>query len=125
MFCLRKLNKIILKRGVVEFEFNNTKTAAEIKKILPIKGIVSRWGDEIYFEIPLKIKEKENAKQIMEIGDIAYWRQGTCFCIFFGKTPLSKDDKPVAADLVNVFGKVKGNLDIFKKSEDGEEIRIE
>ena len=47
----------------MEFEFNNTKTATEIKKILPIKGIVNRWGNEIYFEIPLKIKEKENTKK--------------------------------------------------------------
>ena len=61
----------------------------------------------------------------MEIDDVAYWREGNCFCIFFGKTPLSKDDKPVAADLVNFFGKVKGDLSILKKSEDGEEIRIE
>ena len=119
------MNKIILEQGIAEFEFNNTKTAEEIKKILPIKGIVNRWGDEIYFEIPLKIKEKENTKQIMEVGDIAYWIEGNCFCIFFGKTPLSRDNKPVAADLVNVFGKIKGDIAILKKSEDGEEIKIE
>ena len=119
------MNKIILKHGIVEFEFNNTKTANDIKKILPIKGVVNRWCDEIYFEIPLRIKEKENTKQIMEIGDIAYWREGNCFCIFFGKTPLSKDNKPVAAAFVNVFAKIKGDTDILKKSEDGEEIRIE
>ena len=125
MFCLRKLSKIILRQGDVEFEFNNTKTATEIKKILPIKGIVNRWGNEIYFEIPLKIKEKENTKQIMEIGDIAYWIEGSCFCIFFGKTPLSKDNKPVAAAFVNVFGKIKGDISILKKSEDRDEIKIE
>lgn len=113
-----------MKKGIVEFEFKDNKTADEIKKILPIKGIVNRWGDEIYFEIPLKIKEKENTKQIMEVGDVAYWREGNCFCIFFGKTPLSKDDKPVAADFVNVFGKIKGNINILKKSEDGDEIII-
>ena len=109
----------------MEFEFNNTKTAEAIKNIIPINGIVNRWGDEIYFEIPLRIKEKENTKQIMEMGDVAYWREGNCFCIFFGRTPLSKDDKPVAADLVNVFGKIKGDISILKKSEDRDEIKIE
>lgn len=119
------MNKICLNEGIVEFEFNDTKTAKEIKKILPIEGVVNRWGEEIYFEIPLEIKERENARQVMDVGDIAYWREGKCFCIFFGRTPMSNDDKPIAADLVNVFGKVKGDIDILKKSEDGEGIRIE
>jgi len=87
-------------------------------------------GGEIYFDMNLLGKaspkiEEENAKEEVEIGDLGYWLQGSCFCIFFGRTPVSTNDKPRAASKVNVFGKVTKGLEVLKKINSGESVRIE
>src|SRR3989344_411179 len=89
-------------------ELKNTATANAIYNALPMEGAANRWGDEIYFVIPVNLKLEDDAKEIVEIGDIAYWPEGSCFCIFFGRTPASKGNDIRAASKVNVFGKVKG-----------------
>ncbi|MBS7609407.1 hypothetical protein KEJ36_00185 [Candidatus Bathyarchaeota archaeon] len=112
--------------GEVEAEVildRNPRTAEEILKALPIEGIANRWGDEIYFSIPVRLGE-ENAQEVVEEGDLAYWPPGHALCIFFGPTPVSDTEKPKAASPVNVFGKIKGDPKIFKKVRGGERIRI-
>lgn len=102
----------------------NPKTAKAILDHLPFAGVCNRWGDEVYFEIPVKIDE-ENAVQDVEVGDIAYWPPGRAMCIFFGRTPASRGDRPRAYSPVNVFGKVIGDPFRFKRVPEGEEFRIE
>jgi hypothetical protein len=101
----------------------NPKTARAIIDALPIRGRGNRWGDEIYFSIGLKV-EGENAKQVVEKGDLAYWPPGEALCIFFGPTPASRGDEPRAASPVNVFGKILGDPTVFRKVRSGEEIVI-
>ncbi|HID43058.1 MAG TPA: hypothetical protein EYP30_04655 [Archaeoglobaceae archaeon] len=98
-------------------------TVETIRRCLPVKGYANRWGDEIYFETGIVVETEENLKEIVEIGDIAYWLPGRAICIFFGKTPVS-DEEIRPASPVNVFGKVKGDLESFKKVDDGEEVEI-
>ena len=107
-----------------EAELKNTPTAKAIYEKLPVESTASTWGDEVYFEIPVSLAAEEDAKDIVEKGDIAYWPQGECFCIFFGKTPASIDERPKAASKVNVFGKITGNLNFFRKINDGDKITI-
>lgn len=103
--------KIIIDNKEVEAELNNSKTAKAIYDILPIESTFDTWGDEMYFSIPLKLKE-ENAVSVVELGTLAYWPPGNAFCIFYGKTPNSNGGiKP--ASPVNVIGKVK-SIEIFK-----------
>lgn len=95
-------------------KLKDTKLAAKIMDLLPIKAAVSRWGDEIYFEIPL-IHRMEDATTQVEVGDLAYWEPGRCFCIFYGKTPISTGDKPVPASDVEVFGKLESSFEDLKR----------
>jgi uncharacterized protein len=74
----------------MEAELNDSKIAALIWEALPLSAAASTWGDEIYFAIPVKIG-LENAVSVVREGDLAYWPEGSCFCIFFGKTPASTD----------------------------------
>lgn len=101
----------------------NPKTMKAIVAALPIKGRANRWGDEIYFNIGIGVPQ-ENAKEIVEKGDLAYWPPGEAFCIFFGPTPASRGDEPKAASPVNVFGKILGSPEIFRKVRSGEEVII-
>lgn len=64
-----------------------TDTASAIWDVLPIKGKVNRWGDEIYFKIPLKLREEKEASESVRLGELGYWPVGHAFCIFFGITP--------------------------------------
>lgn len=105
-------------------ELNNLKTAKAIYEKLPIEGNANTWGDEIYFEIPVSLGLEDDAKEVVEKGELAYWPQGKCFCIFFGRTPASTDEKPKAASKVNVFGKIDGDYNIFKKVNDGDKVVI-
>ncbi len=103
---------------------NNTKTASAIVNFLPFESIAHRWGEEIYFEILLEL-ELENGKEVLEIGDIAYWPPGKSMCIFFGPTPSSKGSEIRAYSAVSVFGKVIGDAKIFRNIKEGERIRVE
>src|SRR5574341_1311754 len=89
-------------------ELMNTKTASAIIKALPFESIAHRWGEEIYFEIPAEL-ELENGKEVLEIGDVAYWPPGKSMCIFFGPTPSSKGNEVRAYSSVSVFGRVIGD----------------
>jgi len=84
----------------------NPKTCQAIWDALPLELNLSRWGEELYGKIPVEI-EAENSQKECEIGDIGYWMDGNGFCIFFGQTPASKGEKPVAATPVNIFAKIE------------------
>ncbi len=99
-------------------------TARRIWEALPIEARANTWGDEIYFGIPVEA-DPENPREVVDLGDLAYWPPGNAFCIFFGRTPASRGDEIRPASAVNVFGKVKGDPKVFKKVRSGERVRIE
>ena len=111
--------------GPVEANIHSgSRTAEAVVDALPIEARANTWGDEIYFSIPVKT-DLENPKEIVELGDVGYWPPGTAFCIFFGRTPVSRGDEIRPASPVNVFGKVEGDPKVFKKVKNGDRVRIE
>jgi hypothetical protein len=112
--------------GEVEIELTrvNPKTAELVSKALPFASEAQRWGDEIYFKIPVKALE-EKSQTVVEVGDVAYWPPGESMCIFFGPTPVSKAGEPRAYSPVNVFGKIVGSPLVFRKVKNGEKIEVE
>ena len=116
--------KIKTEKVEMEAELNETKTAKLIWENLPIESKVNTWGEEIYFPIPV-VTSLENGVEIVKEGDIAYWPEGHCFCIFFGKTPISTDKEIRPASPVNLVGKLLSNPKEWKKVKTGEKITIE
>jgi len=101
------------------------KTFNEIVKALPIEGVASIWGSEIYFPIPVFVDE-ENPFEVVEKGAIAYWPPGNSLCIFWGPTPASRHrDEIRPASPVNVVGRVLGDPEVFSKVRFREKIVIE
>ncbi|MFX1371854.1 MAG: cyclophilin-like fold protein [Promethearchaeota archaeon] len=86
----------------------NPKTCQAIWDALPFEVNLSRWGEELYGNCPVEIPE-ENSQIECDVGDVGYWISGKGFCIFWGPTPASSSDKPVAASPVNIFAKIEGN----------------
>jgi len=106
---------------------NETATAAKIQAILPVTTAVNLWGEEVYFEIPVK-EELESPKETVNLGDIAYWPPGKALCIFFGKTPASKGKEIRPVSPVTVVGGIEGGPTLFRQLLDrlksGESITI-
>ncbi len=58
------------------------------------------------------------------VGDIAYWPQGRCLCVFFGPTPASRGPAPVPASPVAVVGRTGAPPEVLRSIGDGERIRV-
>ena len=99
-------------------------TVSAILGALPITGTVKRWGDELYFSTSV-IAPEENQKELVEIGDLGYWLPQNAFCIFFGTTLTSKGAEIRPANVVNVFGKITGDVTVLKRVYEGERIVID
>lgn len=91
---------------------NDTNTADQIWRALPLKARAKTWGDEIYFSIPVKV-DLEDGVEMVSDGALAYWPPGSAFCIFFGPTPMSVGTEIRPASAVNVFGQVVGDPEVF------------
>lgn len=120
------MKKINILTGEIqrEAELNDSAMADSLWQALPVRGKANRWGDEIYFSVPVKVASGEK-KGVVEEGDIAFWPQGSAFCLFFGPTPVSTESEIRPASEVIMLGKVKGDLQPFKSVRDGQEVIIE
>jgi hypothetical protein len=121
---------------IIEFPEINEKVTVELKEEsapktmrailekLPIEVVINRWGDELYTEpIPVKVGE-ENAKSLVNLMDVAYWPEGSALCLFFGPTPISKDNEIKPYSPVNVIGKIVSEENIAKKVDESTQIII-
>lgn len=106
-------------------EVFENKTADALWDALPVEGLASTWGDEIYFSIPVYLDKADDAREVVDMGDLGYWPTGNAFCIFFGPTPMSRGNEIRPASAVNVFGRVQGDATIFKSVVDGDSVLIE
>jgi hypothetical protein len=87
-------------------ELSDTPAARRVADALPLAVTMSRWGDEYYGSAGLVIPEDSSARELMEVGEIAYWPPGKALCIFFGPTPASTDERPRAASGVLPIGRI-------------------
>ena len=110
----------------INIKLRSNKTASAIKNILPFKSIVKTWGEETYFEIPIEesLDLENDAKDIINIGEIAYWIEGKCIAIGYGKTPISKGNEIKLAARTNIWGDALLNIKELNKIKDGDEVVV-
>lgn len=118
--------KITITAGSVKMEalLNDSPTAQQIWEALPITGRANVWGDEIYFEIPVRAEQAPDARAEVEVGELGYWPLGHAFCIFFGPTPVSTDERPRAYSPVNIVGRVLGDAALFRQVPAGSTVTL-
>lgn len=104
-------------------ELNKTETAQAVWDGLPIEGVASTWGDEIYFSTPLSLG-LEAGQEVVEQGDLGYWPPGKALCLFFGRTPASRGDEIRAASPVTVFGRMLGDATALRSVREGTPIAV-
>ena len=120
------MNRIIISAGDISLaaELNDSPTARQIWERLPMAGTANVWGEEIYFKIPVTAKQEPDARAQVEVGDLGYWPVGQAFCIFFGPTPASIDERPRAYSPVNVLGRTVGDATQFRRVQDGAPVQL-
>jgi hypothetical protein len=106
------------------FTEENPQTAAAVRRTLPLTSRAQRWGEEVYFEVPVSLPP-EHGRRRMGVGDVAYWPAGRAIAIFFGPTPASDDDEPVAYDDVNAFARIVDDATLLAKTADGDAVRLD
>jgi hypothetical protein len=109
----------------LEAELFDTPTANAIADALPITERANRWGEEIYFAIPVNADLEADSRDVLEAGELGFWPTGNAFCIFFGPTPASKAGEIRAASNVNIIGKIQGDLSELTNMPSGAQVTIE
>ncbi|HXX57164.1 MAG TPA: cyclophilin-like fold protein [Thermodesulfovibrionales bacterium] len=117
--------EIILAGVCLRGELADTDCAKAIAALLPIEAVPNEWGDEFYFEIPLRMDLDETATRRVKAGDIGFWPPGNALAIFFGPTPMSRGKEPVPASAVNIVGTIQGDPAVLTRAKGSGKIRME
>ena len=96
-------------------DLNESVSAEALVKVLPLELRMSRWGDEYYGDCGVSVDQSPDAREVMEVGEVAIWPPGSALCIFFGPTPASVEDEPRAASNVNPIGRISSGAESLKK----------
>lgn len=103
---------------------DDTPTARAIVKALPFDARANRWGDEIYFSIPVEAPLEGSAREVLDVGELGFWPPGSAFCIFFGPTPASEGEEIRAASPVNIIGRIEASPDELRSVQDGARVSL-
>src|SRR5262249_6886321 len=93
----------------LDAELFATPTAQAIAAALPISSSALTWGEEVYFEVPVKAAREKDARAVVVPGEIAYWPDGP------GRTPISRGDETRLASPCNIFGRAIGDVKVLAK----------
>ena len=101
--------RIAWPKGAASATLNDTPTARALVATLPLKAKAQTWGEEVYFEIPVKADLEKDAKQVVPPGTICFWVEGGSLALPWGRTPISEGDEPKLVTRCNVLGKIDGD----------------
>ena len=105
---------------------NSPKTCKSILDSLPFSVNAHLWGEEIYTDESPITQPEENAKDLVELNDVAYWPNGRAICLFFGPTPIGEKGEIKPYSGVNVVGKIiNTGRSVIKNFKEGTKITFQ
>ena len=112
----------------LNIKLNDSETSKAIQKLNDFKSKINTWGEEIYFETPFKTAKLEpNSRDVINLGEVAYWVEGSSIAIGFGPTPASLGNEIRLVTKVNIIGNYDvsdANLQFLKNLNDYVKIKI-
>ena len=103
---------------------NDTPTARLVWEALPHTASASTWGEEVYFELPVRAELEDDARQVVDPGTVCFWTGGNSLALPYGPTPASQGDECRLVTEVNVIGSIKGDPRALSSVRDGMEICV-
>lgn len=118
--------KVIIISNNIELHvvLRDTPTARTIAKALPITSTAQTWGEEVYFSVPVSATLEDDAKDVVEPGEIAFWTEGDCIAIGFGRTPISQGDEIRLAARTNIWADAIDDVTTLASVKAGDEIIV-
>jgi len=101
-----------------------TPTAQSIANVLPITSRAQTWGEEIYFPVPVRAELEADAKDVVEAGELAFWVEGNCIAIGYGKTPVSRGNEIRLAARTNIWADAIDDVKQLASVKAGDEVRV-
>ena len=102
-----------------------TETAEKIYNAVPINSSINTWGEEIYFNTNLLINRENEAKAVVDFGEIAFWTEGSAIAIGYGKTPISSGDEIRLASPCNIWANADFDKSFFGNINDGDKVSLD
>lgn len=118
---------IIIRTGGIEIvcKTRPTYTAQAILEALPLRGEAMTWGDEVYFATGLELAAEDDARALVDPGEIAFWPEGKAIAIGFGPTPISAPGEIRLAAPCNIWADAEGDVTQLADVRAGDAIAIE
>jgi uncharacterized protein len=108
----------------LEAELLDTPTANAIVAALPVTSSALTWGEEVYFDVPVRVAREKDARSVVTPGEIAYWPDGPAIAIGFGRTPISLGDETQLASPCNVFARAIGDVKALAAVKAGTQVKV-
>ena len=101
--------RIAWPKGFLAATLDDTPTARALVAALPVNARAQTWGEEVYFEIPVKAALERGAKQVVPPGTVCFWVEGTALALPWGRTPISEGEEPKLVSPCNLLGRIDGD----------------